>query len=401
MPPRPSNRLSAVYIGPTPSSISPNHSINTNIPDLPTPSPPSPSSLHSHSHSHSRTGLPSPPATHDGSSSSADAPPPSPSQSPIALNLSTSTTIATTKRGHHRQNSSITSIGSISSIVTAAPRGTSGSILEEEFPPSPEEDLPPDDGSEEQTARFDTVDLQRVRSLTQRNRIILPIPIACLTRLTHTPTIPPSSEPTHPPTTPAPAGKQNPRAPTPALAPPHPHMPPQVTTPQATTVRPSPPHHHLANQNQKETEKQARDRDPGAVPAAGRERVCRSMGLRIRERDKDTDTDGDRRSRHSDDELRNAVAIGMSTRRRASPNSSASAKTRGALPEELGRRPLLLDLGANVFTPAYAFYKNGNPVRVGIINYETGPSGASDLNVQIAMGGLGRRVKNPASVKVK
>ncbi|KAG6913408.1 hypothetical protein DXG01_007054, partial [Tephrocybe rancida] len=36
-------------------------------------------------------------------------------------------------------------------------------------------------------------------------------------------------------------------------APPHPHMPPQVTTPQATTVPPSPPHHHLANQNQKET----------------------------------------------------------------------------------------------------------------------------------------------------
>ncbi|KAG6915354.1 hypothetical protein DXG01_012005 [Tephrocybe rancida] len=66
----------------------------------------------------------------------------------------------------------------------------------------------------------------------------------------------------------------------------------------------------------------------------------------------------------------------------------------------------LLDLGANggnVFTPAYAFYENGNPVRVGIINYVTDPSGASDLNVQIAIGGsgIGQPNQSPASVKVK
>ncbi|KAG6843475.1 hypothetical protein H0H93_000871, partial [Arthromyces matolae] len=52
----------------------------------------------------------------------------------------------------------------------------------------------------------------------------------------------------------------------------------------------------------------------------------------------------------------------------------------------------VLDLGANTgseYTPAYAFYENGNPVRVGIINYVTDPTGASDLQVQIAIGGSG------------
>ncbi|KAG6815750.1 hypothetical protein H0H87_011662 [Tephrocybe sp. NHM501043] len=66
----------------------------------------------------------------------------------------------------------------------------------------------------------------------------------------------------------------------------------------------------------------------------------------------------------------------------------------------------LLDLGANggnVYTPAYAFYENSNPVRVGIINYVTDPTGASDLRVQIAIGGsgIGQPNQSPASVKVK
>ncbi|KAG6864519.1 hypothetical protein C0991_008981 [Blastosporella zonata] len=66
----------------------------------------------------------------------------------------------------------------------------------------------------------------------------------------------------------------------------------------------------------------------------------------------------------------------------------------------------LMDLGANngnEYTPAYAFYENGNPVRVGIINYVTDPTGASDLQVQIAIGGsgVGQSNQTPASVQVK
>ncbi|KAG6914458.1 hypothetical protein DXG01_017167 [Tephrocybe rancida] len=55
--------------------------------------------------------------------------------------------------------------------------------------------------------------------------------------------------------------------------------------------------------------------------------------------------------------------------------------------------------------PAYAFYENGNQPcpRLGIINYVMQPSRASDLNVQIAVGGsgIGQANQSPASVKVK
>ncbi|KAG6827198.1 hypothetical protein H0H92_012825 [Tricholoma furcatifolium] len=66
----------------------------------------------------------------------------------------------------------------------------------------------------------------------------------------------------------------------------------------------------------------------------------------------------------------------------------------------------VMDLGANDgsdYTPAYAFYENGNPVRVGIMNYVTDPSGASDLQVQISIGGsaVGQSNGTPASVQVK
>ncbi|KAG6864424.1 hypothetical protein C0991_009618 [Blastosporella zonata] len=66
----------------------------------------------------------------------------------------------------------------------------------------------------------------------------------------------------------------------------------------------------------------------------------------------------------------------------------------------------LLDLGANggsEYTPAYAFYENGNPVRVGIINYVSDPTGESDLQVQIAIGGtgIGQSNQSPTSVQVK
>ncbi|KAG6882512.1 hypothetical protein C0993_010243 [Termitomyces sp. T159_Od127] len=63
----------------------------------------------------------------------------------------------------------------------------------------------------------------------------------------------------------------------------------------------------------------------------------------------------------------------------------------------------VLDLGANDFTPCYNFYENRAPVGVGCINYVTDPTGASDLKVQIAIGGsgIGRLNQSPATVKVK
>ncbi|RDB17658.1 Beta-glucuronidase [Hypsizygus marmoreus] len=66
----------------------------------------------------------------------------------------------------------------------------------------------------------------------------------------------------------------------------------------------------------------------------------------------------------------------------------------------------VLDLNANdgnIYTPTYAIYENGNPVRVAIVNFVTDPSGASDLLVSIAVGGsnVGQANATPAQVKVK
>ncbi|KAG6881402.1 hypothetical protein C0993_001588, partial [Termitomyces sp. T159_Od127] len=66
----------------------------------------------------------------------------------------------------------------------------------------------------------------------------------------------------------------------------------------------------------------------------------------------------------------------------------------------------VLDLGtngANDFMPCYCFYENGAPVCVGCINYVTDPTGASDLKVQIVIGGsgIGQPNQSPATVKVK
>lgn len=58
-----------------------------------------------------------------------------------------------------------------------------------------------------------------------------------------------------------------------------------------------------------------------------------------------------------------------------------------------------MDLGANggnEFTPAYAIYENGVPVRVALFNYITDPSGASDYTASVSVGNA-----TPASVKVK
>ncbi|KAG5640479.1 hypothetical protein DXG03_008374 [Asterophora parasitica] len=66
----------------------------------------------------------------------------------------------------------------------------------------------------------------------------------------------------------------------------------------------------------------------------------------------------------------------------------------------------VLDLNANsgnIYTPAYAIYENGNPVRVALFNFVTDPSGASDLTVSISIGGgdTGQPNGVPSQVKVK
>ncbi|KDQ23855.1 glycoside hydrolase family 79 protein [Pleurotus ostreatus PC15] len=66
----------------------------------------------------------------------------------------------------------------------------------------------------------------------------------------------------------------------------------------------------------------------------------------------------------------------------------------------------VLDLGingGNEFTPGYAIYEDGNPVRVVLLNYMTDASGASAYTARIAIGGSGINQPNasPAQVKVK
>ncbi|KIK59064.1 glycoside hydrolase family 79 protein [Collybiopsis luxurians FD-317 M1] len=66
----------------------------------------------------------------------------------------------------------------------------------------------------------------------------------------------------------------------------------------------------------------------------------------------------------------------------------------------------ILDLSANnnnIYTPAYAVYEKGNPVRVALFNYITDPSGASDYTASIAIGGgqTGTSNATPGQVKVK
>lgn len=66
----------------------------------------------------------------------------------------------------------------------------------------------------------------------------------------------------------------------------------------------------------------------------------------------------------------------------------------------------VLDLEANQnneFTPAYAIYENGAPVRVLLFNFITDHSGANDITVDIAVGGgqTGQANSTPAQVRVK
>lgn len=66
----------------------------------------------------------------------------------------------------------------------------------------------------------------------------------------------------------------------------------------------------------------------------------------------------------------------------------------------------IMDLNANeanIYTPAYAIYENGNPTRVALFNYITDSSGASTYTASISIGGgdTGQDNATPASVRVK
>jgi len=59
----------------------------------------------------------------------------------------------------------------------------------------------------------------------------------------------------------------------------------------------------------------------------------------------------------------------------------------------------VLDLqanGGNDYTPGYAIYENGQPVRIALTNFITDQSGNSDYTASISIGGA-----VPAQVKVK
>jgi hypothetical protein len=66
----------------------------------------------------------------------------------------------------------------------------------------------------------------------------------------------------------------------------------------------------------------------------------------------------------------------------------------------------ILDLnanGGNIFTPAYAVYEDGTPMRLALFNYMTDPSGAATYTVEISVGGGQTNQPNatPSQIKVK
>ena len=76
--------------------------------------------------------------------------------------------------------------------------------------------------------------------------------------------------------------------------------------------------------------------------------------------------------------------------------------------EAFGRsgKAQIVDLQANTnnqYTPGYAIYDGGSLARVALFNYINDPTGASDLTVNINVGGgqTGQPNGVPASVKVK
>lgn len=64
----------------------------------------------------------------------------------------------------------------------------------------------------------------------------------------------------------------------------------------------------------------------------------------------------------------------------------------------------VLDLQPNnnsPYTPAYAIYEDGDPVRVALFNYVTDPSGASDVTATIKLNASDGSSALPTQVKVK
>ena len=66
----------------------------------------------------------------------------------------------------------------------------------------------------------------------------------------------------------------------------------------------------------------------------------------------------------------------------------------------------VLELGADnqsTFTPSYAIYEDGVPVRMVLINFLSDPSGNSVFTANIAIGGgqTGQQLSTPSQVKVK
>lgn len=62
------------------------------------------------------------------------------------------------------------------------------------------------------------------------------------------------------------------------------------------------------------------------------------------------------------------------------------------------------ELGANsgsIYTPAYAFYQNNKPVRIGLFNYVTDPTGNSAITAQINVMNVNQADETPQTIKVK
>ncbi|KNZ72018.1 hypothetical protein J132_05067 [Termitomyces sp. J132] len=144
---KPTNRLSAVYIGPVPTHI--------DIPDLPEPPSSSGSSEGDAEGSGSASGLPSPPATNSTGSGGDEKEKENPSSSPSQAQGPPPTAAHIGRARGHKPTSSTSSVASISISSVVVPRGAS--IMEETMP----------DEGDDDTARLDT--LQRVK----RNRLVL------------------------------------------------------------------------------------------------------------------------------------------------------------------------------------------------------------------------------------
>ena len=64
----------------------------------------------------------------------------------------------------------------------------------------------------------------------------------------------------------------------------------------------------------------------------------------------------------------------------------------------------VLDLFANNgsnYTPGYAFYENGNPVRLALFNFNSDPTGASNATATVTINNADGSPATPSQVTVK